>query len=217
MIGEHRRTRPSPHRGRSRTAIHPAREPFIGITRPLVGLSSSPPRPRCYGVGASSERVVPRESEVLCRCVRVGCRRLAVVVPRHWSVVLVVAAGRLSAQGLGGAGTVQGTVKDPTGGVMQAVDGRDQQSGHRLHADHDHRRDGPVRLQQPAAESLSRRGRGAGLSAARARRRRAERRADHARPDAGAGRRDERRSRSSATRRTCSSAIRPRTPTSTRA
>ena len=24
-------------------------------------------------------------------------------------------------QGLGGAGTVQGTVKDPTGGVMQAV------------------------------------------------------------------------------------------------
>ena len=30
-----------------------------------------------------------------------------------------------SAQGLGGAGTVQGTVKDPTGGVMQAVAGED--------------------------------------------------------------------------------------------
>src|SRR5947207_2887134 len=28
------------------------------------------------------------------------------------------------AQGLGGAGTVQGTVKDPTGGVMQAVEVR---------------------------------------------------------------------------------------------
>jgi hypothetical protein len=31
---------------------------------------------------------------------------------------------RASAQGLGGAGTVQGTVKDPTGGVMQAVEVR---------------------------------------------------------------------------------------------
>src|SRR5262245_23208373 len=29
-----------------------------------------------------------------------------------------------SAQGLGGAGTLQGTVKDPTGGVMQAVEVR---------------------------------------------------------------------------------------------
>jgi len=29
-----------------------------------------------------------------------------------------------SAQGLGGAGTVQGTVKDPTGGVMQSVEVR---------------------------------------------------------------------------------------------
>ena len=35
------------------------------------------------------------------------------------SVVLVAASAH--AQGLGGAGTVQGTVKDPTGGVMQAV------------------------------------------------------------------------------------------------
>jgi hypothetical protein len=31
-------------------------------------------------------------------------------------------ASRARAQGLGGAGTVQGTVKDPTGGVMQAVE-----------------------------------------------------------------------------------------------
>jgi len=31
-----------------------------------------------------------------------------------------VYAGVASAQGLGGAGTVQGTVKDPTGGVMQS-------------------------------------------------------------------------------------------------
>src|SRR4051812_4527431 len=30
-------------------------------------------------------------------------------------------ASSVRAQGLGGAGTVQGTVKDPTGGVMQAV------------------------------------------------------------------------------------------------
>src|ERR1700731_2091167 len=35
--------------------------------------------------------------------------------------VLSLCATRVSAQGLGGAGTVQGVVKDPTGGVMQAV------------------------------------------------------------------------------------------------
>lgn len=34
---------------------------------------------------------------------------------------LVTFAASIGAQGLGGAGTVQGTVKDPTGGVMQAV------------------------------------------------------------------------------------------------
>src|SRR5437762_9690729 len=40
------------------------------------------------------------------------------------ALVAVVAIGvtTASAQGLGGAGTVQGTVKDPTGGVMQAVE-----------------------------------------------------------------------------------------------
>ena len=38
------------------------------------------------------------------------------------AVVIVAAVGSPSfAQGLGGAGTVQGTVKDPTGGVMQSV------------------------------------------------------------------------------------------------
>ena len=36
----------------------------------------------------------------------------------------VVCVASASAQGLGGAGTVQGTVKDPTGGVMQAVEVR---------------------------------------------------------------------------------------------
>ena len=59
------------------------------------------------------------------------------------------------AQELGGAGTVQGTVKDPTGGVMQAVDGQDQQPRVRAHANDDDRRDGQVRLQEPAAESVS--------------------------------------------------------------
>ena len=34
----------------------------------------------------------------------------------------VLATPPARAQGLGGAGTVQGTVKDPTGGVMQAVE-----------------------------------------------------------------------------------------------
>src|SRR6185295_11003967 len=38
------------------------------------------------------------------------------------AVVIVATASSPSfAQGLGGAGTVQGTVKDPTGGVMQSV------------------------------------------------------------------------------------------------
>jgi hypothetical protein len=36
-----------------------------------------------------------------------------------WGVVL---SASLSAQGLGGAGTIQGVVTDPTGGAMQAVE-----------------------------------------------------------------------------------------------
>ena len=49
--------------------------------------------------------------------------RCGFVVPDScWSVSAFGAPAL--AQGLGGAGTVQGTVKDPTGGVMQAVDGR---------------------------------------------------------------------------------------------
>ena len=35
--------------------------------------------------------------------------------------VMSVSGALATAQGLGGAGTVQGVVKDPTGGVMQAV------------------------------------------------------------------------------------------------
>jgi len=38
-----------------------------------------------------------------------------------FALLVVAVASPLFAQGLGGAGTVQGTVKDPTGGVMQAV------------------------------------------------------------------------------------------------
>ena len=56
-----------------------------------------------------------------------------------------------------------------------------------------------------------------GFQHARTRRRRPQRRADHARSHAGAGRRRPAASRSSATRRICSSAIRRRTPTSIRA
>ncbi len=43
----------------------------------------------------------------------------------EWSrsrpALLLLGVATTSAQGLGGAGTIQGTVKDPTGGVMQAV------------------------------------------------------------------------------------------------
>src|SRR5258705_5097603 len=38
--------------------------------------------------------------------------------------VCAIGVAGAHAQGLGGAGTVQGTVKDPTGGVMQAVEVR---------------------------------------------------------------------------------------------
>src|SRR6266478_6344876 len=51
------------------------------------------------------------------RCVGLGLRALQVVV-----AVCVIGPGAARGQDLGGAGTVQGTVKDPTGGVMQSVD-----------------------------------------------------------------------------------------------
>ena len=37
-------------------------------------------------------------------------------------LTLIGTTGPITAQGLGGAGTIQGIVKDPTGGVMQAVE-----------------------------------------------------------------------------------------------
>jgi hypothetical protein len=51
-------------------------------------------------------------------------RRLHVLSAALQIAIAVCAIGVAGAraQGLGGAGTVQGTVKDPTGGVMQAVE-----------------------------------------------------------------------------------------------
>jgi hypothetical protein len=57
---------------------------------------------------SSSEALTMSPARV---CVRVSVALLS----------LVLVARPAPAQGLGGAGTVQGTVKDPTGGVMQAV------------------------------------------------------------------------------------------------
>jgi hypothetical protein len=51
------------------------------------------------------------------RCVNLGSIALQVVV-----AVCVLGLGAARGQELGGAGTVQGTVKDPTGGVMQSVE-----------------------------------------------------------------------------------------------
>src|SRR6267378_5038883 len=48
---------------------------------------------------------------------RLACAAIAILI-------IVTGATVLQAQELGGAGTVQGTVKDPTGGVMQAVEVR---------------------------------------------------------------------------------------------
>src|SRR6059036_2311800 len=47
------------------------------------------------------------------------------VLSLAWAVIgTLFTAARLHAQELGGAGTIQGTVKDPTGGVMQSVEVR---------------------------------------------------------------------------------------------
>src|SRR6185295_12838172 len=43
---------------------------------------------------------------------------------RAFVAIAAIGAGTANAQGLGGAGSVQGIVKDPTGGVMQAVEVR---------------------------------------------------------------------------------------------
>ena len=50
-------------------------------------------------------------------------RILSTVLPMMFGLGLI-ATPPASAQGLGGAGTIHGTVKDPTGGVMQAVEVR---------------------------------------------------------------------------------------------
>ena len=96
--------------------------------------------------------------------------------------------------------------------------GQDQQSGLRLHADDDDRRGRQVRLQQPAAESAI-------TSSVEAQGFKTLERDVDVRSGVpidvdltlDAGRRDHDASRSSATPRICSSAIRPRTPTSIRA
>src|SRR4029453_19318841 len=46
------------------------------------------------------------------------------VCVRAFVAIAAIGVGTANAQGLGGAGTVQGIVKDPTGGVMQAVEGK---------------------------------------------------------------------------------------------
>src|SRR4030095_11511693 len=50
--------------------------------------------------------------------------RVLSVCVQAFVAVVAIGATIASAQGLGGAGTVQGIVKDPTGGVMQAVEVR---------------------------------------------------------------------------------------------
>ena len=130
--------------------------------------------------------------------------------------LLAAASVAGSAQELGGAGTVQGTVKDPTGGVMVSVPVAisNPVSGFSREATTDE--GGPLRLPQSAAQPVSPRGDGTGIPVGRARRRRQDVRADQLDISlalAGATT----SVRSSATPRTFSSATRPRTPTSIRA
>src|SRR5438309_7747866 len=51
-----------------------------------------------------------------------AARRALVGLGRFVMCMSLLAPALAFAQELGGAGTIQGTVKDPTGGVMQAVD-----------------------------------------------------------------------------------------------
>ncbi len=85
---------------------------------------------------------------------------------------------RRGAQGLGGAGTLQGTVKDPTGGVMVAVgvDLSNPVSGFKRTATTDAA--GKFIFHNLPPNQLSPRGRRAGIPDAERGRRRAERRAD---------------------------------------
>ena len=135
----------------------------------------------------------------------------------------LVAAVLLSAlpgvgQELGGAGTIQGTVKDPTGGAMVAVAVEAEQPRHRAETNHDHRREwagssfsnlppNPYHL-AVSAQGFARYDRDVDVRSGVP--------IDLEVPLALAGA-DRLRRASSATRRTCSSATRPRTPTSTRA
>ena len=111
---------------------------------------------------------------------------------RSWrSCAQALCSRRGARAGSGGAGTVQGTVKDPTGGVMQAVEVRisNPVSGYCAHR-HD-RRGRKVRVHATCRRiryhiSVG----GSGIPAVRARRGRAHRRADHRRSHAVAGGRD---------------------------
>ena len=50
------------------------------------------------------------------------CVHACVMVAAILVAIGAIGVSFAQAQELGGAGTIQGTVKDPTGGVMQAVD-----------------------------------------------------------------------------------------------
>ena len=104
------------------------------------------------------------------------------------AAIAVIGISGAGAQGLGGAGTVQGTVKDPTGAPMVAVTVDLEQPGHRVEAQHHHGRGRQVRVPQPAAEPLPHQRHRAGVLQRRARRGRPQRRPDRGRGGAQARR-----------------------------
>src|SRR5258706_12273071 len=98
--------------------------PFAGLNRTLTG----PVRPFMEFLSTVPRALVTVQagSTVLVLFARRGVmttarwfRTLSGSLGLLWCLVAQVPAAR--AQGLGGAGTIQGTVKDPTGGVMVAV------------------------------------------------------------------------------------------------
>ena len=74
-------------------------------------------RPFCFG-----RRRMPGPSSVASMSTKRFLEILVGLSPGRCSRSLAIGVATATAQGLGGAGTVQGIVKDPTGGVMQAVE-----------------------------------------------------------------------------------------------
>src|SRR4029077_208030 len=91
------------------------RSPFVGPSPTVITLKRPPILFRSSGL--------PRPSSVASMSTKRFLEILSVAAQALF-VIVAIGVTAADAQGLGGAGTVQGIVKDPTGGGMQAVEVR---------------------------------------------------------------------------------------------